>query len=100
VLGAFHDIAVAHVGVLDVGKTQRSTAILVTSEFSYRCVSRLISNSLGEHTNRRLCVGSLLEFNHTGSARATVGLVLNLGTFDLSNRGEELDEILVASRPW
>lgn len=36
VLGAFHDIAVAHVGVLDIGKAQRPAAVLVASEFSCR----------------------------------------------------------------
>ena len=39
------------------------------------------------------------ELDNTGSARAAVGLVLNLGTLDLANGGEELDQILVAGRP-
>ena len=50
-------------------------------------------------TDRCLGISSLGELNDTGSARATVGLILNLGTLDLANRGEELDKILVASRP-
>ena len=40
VLSTLHGIAVVDIGLLDVGKTQRSTAILVASEFSCRHVSR------------------------------------------------------------
>lgn len=39
------------------------------------------------------------KLDNTGSARATVGLVLDLGTLHLANSGEELDQILVAGRP-
>jgi hypothetical protein len=39
------------------------------------------------------------KLDNTGSARATVGLVLDLGTLDLANSGEEFDQILVAGRP-
>lgn len=50
-------------------------------------------------TDRGLGISSLSKLDDTGSARATVGLILDLGTLDLANRGEKLDEILVASRP-
>jgi hypothetical protein len=39
------------------------------------------------------------ELDNTGSARATVGLVLDLSTLNLANSGEEFDQILVAGRP-
>jgi hypothetical protein len=39
VLGAFHDIAIAQVRVLDVGKTERPTTVLVASELGCRRVS-------------------------------------------------------------
>jgi hypothetical protein len=39
------------------------------------------------------------KLDDTGSARATVGLVLDLGTLDLANSGKEFDQILVAGRP-
>jgi hypothetical protein len=39
------------------------------------------------------------EFDHAGAARATVGLVLDLGTLDLADGGEQLDQILVAGAP-
>jgi hypothetical protein len=42
----------------------------------------------------------LLKLDNTSSTRATVGLVLDLGAFDLTDRREELDKILVAGRPW
>ena len=41
----------------------------------------------------------LLELDDTSSTRAAVGLVLNLSTRNLSDCGEELNEILVAGRP-
>jgi hypothetical protein len=100
VLGTFHSIAaVAHVGVLDVGKTQGPATVLVSSELGYACVSDEKTKSTDKLTDRGLSICSLLKLDHTGSARATVGLVLDLGTLDLANRSEELDEVLVASRP-
>lgn len=39
------------------------------------------------------------ELDDTSAARAAIRLVLDLSTFDLADGCEELDQILVASRP-
>jgi hypothetical protein len=41
----------------------------------------------------------LLELNDTGSTRPTVWLVLDLGALDLTDCGEQLDQVLIAGRP-
>jgi hypothetical protein len=50
-------------------------------------------------TNRRLGVLRVIELNHAGAAGTTVRLILDFGTFDLSDRGEEFHKILVAGGP-
>jgi len=52
--------------------------------------------SVNELTNRGLGICSLGKLDDTGSPGATIGLVLDLSTFDLANCSEELDEVLVA----
>ena len=42
-------------------------------------------------TNGRLGILCRVELNHSGAARATVGLVLDLGALNLTNGGEELN---------
>jgi len=83
VLGALHRLAVALVRVLDVVETKRSATVLVARELGDGGVSILV----------------LLELDHAGSARATVGLVLDLSTLNLADRGEQLYKVFVAGRP-
>lgn len=40
-----------------------------------------------------------IKFNHTRSARAAITLVLNFCTFNLANRGKQINQVFVASRP-
>jgi hypothetical protein len=53
----------------------------------------------GEFRDRGLCVLGTVESDHTGSTRATIWLILDFRLFDLTNSGEQLNEILVAGRP-
>ena len=70
--------------ILDEAEAEWSSTVLVTGE-------------LGDGS---LSIPNSVEANDTGSARTSVWLVLNLGLLDLSDGGEELDEILVAGGPW
>lgn len=80
-----HGIVVRSWGlVLDEAETEWASTVLVTGELG--------DGSLG--------VLNSVEANDTGSAGTSVWLVLNLGLLDLSDGGEELDEILVAGGPW
>jgi hypothetical protein len=58
----------------------------------------LVSNEL-QLTDSSAGIIYAAKLDNTGSARATIGLVLDLGTLDLANGGEELDQIFVAGRP-
>jgi hypothetical protein len=51
------------------------------------------------HTDGSVGLALNGELNDTTSARASVGLVLDFSALDLSDSGEELDEILVAGAP-
>lgn len=68
---ALHRVATL-VGVADVGQTERTTTVLVALE-------------LGDGRAGVLLVG---ELNDTSAARASVGLVGNLGTINLGDRLE------------
>ena len=99
-LGALHGFtAVALVGVFDVRQSQGPAAVLVAGEFGYEIVSCSSSKDVNKLTNRSLGVCALLKLNHTSSARAAIGLVLNLCTLNLADCREELNEILIARRP-
>jgi hypothetical protein len=59
---------------------------------------------LYDHESKALTNSSLstlwaIERNNTGSSGTTIGFVLDLGAFDLSNGSEEFHQILIASRP-
>lgn len=41
-----------------------------------------------------------VEADNTGAARSSTWFVLDFGLLDLSDRGEQVDEVLVARRPW
>lgn len=70
--------------VLDVGEAERTTAVLVAGELGDGCGSIVL----------------VPELDHTGAARATVGLVLDLGALNFSDGREELNEVVVAGAPW
>lgn len=53
----------------------------------------------GLHTDGCLSIWLLLELDNTGSTRAAVRLVLNLGAVDLANCSKKLNKILVAGGP-
>lgn len=79
---SLHHVATL-VGVADVGQAEGTTAILVALEL-------------------RDGLGSILllgELNHTSATRATCRLILDLCTLDLTDRGEELDQVVVAGAP-
>ena len=70
--------------VLDVRETKGTSAVLV---------ARKLGNS-------GACIVLIGELDDTSATRATVRLVLYLGTLDLTDRGEQLDQIFVARAPW
>jgi hypothetical protein len=74
---------VGDIGIANKGQLQRTTAVLVASEFG----------------NGSLSILGRVELNNTRSFGAAVPFVLNLGFLDRADRGEEVDEILVASGP-
>lgn len=47
------------------------------------------------------CLGGIraVKFDHTSTSGAAIGLILDLGAVDLADRGEKIDQILIASRP-
>lgn len=75
--------AVVLVQVLDEAKTKSTATVLVTLE-------------LGDSSLGRLAV---VKADNAGTARATTGLVLNLSLLNLADSHEEVNEIIVASRP-
>ena len=79
-----HGIHATRSLVLDEGQSKRATAILVPRELLDRSIGALSS----------------VKSNDPGSSRAAVWLILNFGLLNLSDCGEELDKIFVASRPW
>lgn len=72
------------VEVLDVCETERTTAVLIASE--------LLDSGLS--------VALRAELDYARASRAAIGLVLDLSPLNLADRGEELDQIIVASAPW
>jgi hypothetical protein len=71
------------VGVLHVGEAEGTAAVHVLLELRDRSGGIILRT----------------ELDHTGAARATVGLVLDFGTLDLADSGEQLDQVLVAGAP-
>jgi hypothetical protein len=53
-----------------------------------------------EFLNGSIGVFGSIEPDNTSAARSSIWLILDLGLFDLSNGGEEFDEIFIAGRPW
>lgn len=51
------------------------------------------------HTDGSFSNVCVFKLDHTRATRAAIGLVLNLGTVDLSDRREQINEILVAGGP-
>ena len=73
----------ALVEILDKAQVQGTATILVALE--------LLNGRLGS-------IGTV-ESNNARSAGAATGLILDFGLLDLADGGEELDQIVVASRP-
>ena len=74
VLSTIHHVA-ALVLVLDVGEAEWTTAILIAGELSDGCGRVVLA----------------VELDNASTTRATIRLILDLGTLDLADRGEELD---------
>lgn len=70
--------------VLDVAESKLAATVLVSLE--------LRDGSIGG-------LGSI-KANHAGAPGASAWLVLDLRLLDLSDGSEELNQILVAGRPW
>ena len=71
------------VGVLDEGEAERTATVHVLLELRNRSLSVLLG----------------AELDNTGTAGATVGLILDLCALDLTDSSEQLDEVLVAGAP-
>lgn len=84
-LGTLHGVygASACIHVLDKSDAERTATVLIT----------------GELGNRSFCCLCVVKLDDTRAARATIGLVLNLRTINLSNSREQIDQIFVAGRP-
>ena len=54
---------------------------------------------MGVHTNGCLCCVCGIELDDASTAGAAIGLVLDLGTVDLANGGEQINQVIVAGRP-
>lgn len=80
-----HDVAsTTRCKVLDEAEAKRSAAVLIPLEFR----------------NRRLSCVDTVETHNAGTPRAAAVLVLDFGLLNFSNRGEQFDQVLIASRPW
>jgi hypothetical protein len=51
-------------------------------------------------TDGSLSIFCAVELDHSSSLGSSVGLILNLCTFDLADSGEQFDEVFVAGGPW
>lgn len=80
----FHSISSILVAVFNIRQAQGSTTVDVSSKLSDGSFS----------------VIGTVKFHHTCTTRSSVGFVLDLGTLDLSDGGEQLDKIIVAGGPW
>lgn len=69
--------------VADVRQSKGATAVLVVGELGDGRIGGLLG----------------IEADDTRAARATVGLVLNLGLLDLADGLEQLNQVVVGSRP-
>lgn len=83
-LGRLHRLVLAgRRDVLDERDSERTSSVLVSSKFGDGCFGSVRG----------------VEFDHTGPARAAIEFVLDLGPLNLSDRGEEIDKVLVARGP-
>lgn len=78
-----HDVGASGGLVLDEAKAKRAAAVLVSRELG----------------NGSIRVVDGVEADNTSAARTSIGLILNLSLLNLADRGEELNEILIAGRP-
>jgi len=101
--GTFHHVPARSVQILDVREAERTATILVTAELGFvmsaDCYVRFWRHTLGL-TDR--CGGVILtaELDDTSALGAAVALVLDFGTFYFANSGKELDQVVIAGRPW
>ena len=52
-----------------------------------------------KHTNCCLSSVGSIKLNDTSTAGAAVGLVLDFSALNFTNGGEQIDQVLIASRP-
>lgn len=79
----FHGVSSTGSLVLYKAQAKRAATVLIAREFG----------------NGSLSIVGSVETDHTGTAGSSIGLVLDLGLFDLADGSEEFNEILIASRP-
>ena len=96
---SLHSVSVASRRVFDEGQAKRTATILIPSKF--RCVISAIVQIIMvvENTNSGLCIVGGVELDDTSTAGATIQFILYLGALDFSDSSEELNKILVTSRP-
>jgi hypothetical protein len=78
-----HDVVSALVQILHKAQVERAATILVALK-------------LGNGSLRSL---GGIESNYASTTRTTTRLVLDLSLLDLSDRGEQLNQVVVAGRP-
>lgn len=57
------------------------------------------SNNEWKHTNCSLSSVGSIKLNNTSTAGAAVRLILDFSAVNLANGGEQIDQVLIASRP-
>jgi len=92
-----HNLVLSQVGRLGLHRVATTGGLVLDETQSKRTATILVTRELLDSS---LCVLGSIETNDTSSSRPTVWLVLNLCLIDFSDGGEQLDEILVAGRPW
>lgn len=100
-LGAFHGIHVVLIRVFGIGQAKGTAAILITGELFCTLLDfvRRRAMLIEGLTNGSVGISLGFEFDDTCAARTTIGLILDLGALNRADSREELNEILVTSRP-
>lgn len=93
---SLHDLVLSQAGGIGVHDVGASGGLILDEAQAKRATAVLVSRELG---NGSIRVVDRVEADNTSAARTSVGLILNLSLLNLADRGEELNEILIAGRP-
>ena len=94
---ALHDLILGQARSLGLHSISTTAGCLILDEAQAKWAATILVT--GEFFDGSLCVFCSVEANNTSAPGSAVRLVLNFGLLDLSDGGEELDQILVACGP-